>query len=123
MKHQVGKAPEGVSRAGGLPAEVSTWTPGDVPPPTGVVPIGAPSAERVALARLPGVEAPTAMLSDLVDELFLELRARAAREIGWDALARLENAVVGINAPMPPGFWAWAMICKASVVLPDDSGP
>jgi len=44
------------------------------------------------------------MLSDLVDELFLELRARAAREIGWDALARLENAVVGINAPMPPGF-------------------
>jgi TolB protein len=28
----------------------------------------------------------------------------AAPRIGWDALGRLENAFVGINAPMPPGF-------------------
>ena len=24
---------------------------------------------------------------------------------------------------MPPAFWAWAMTCRASVVLPLDSGP
>ena len=89
---------------GGLPADLSGWPPGDVPPHPGVVPISSTTGERVALARLAGVDAPSPMLSDLIDETFLELQARSAREIGWDVLARLENAVVGINAPMPPGF-------------------
>ena len=28
-----------------------------------------------------------------------------------------------MNAAMPPAFWASAMTCRASVVLPLDSGP
>ena len=28
-----------------------------------------------------------------------------------------------MNAAMPPAFWAWATTCRASVVLPLDSGP
>ena len=28
-----------------------------------------------------------------------------------------------MKAAMPPAFWAWAMTCRASVVLPLDSGP
>ncbi|CAB4697239.1 unannotated protein [freshwater metagenome] len=28
-----------------------------------------------------------------------------------------------INAAMPPSFWAFAIACNATVVLPDDSGP
>ena len=27
------------------------------------------------------------------------------------------------NAAMPPAFWAFAITCKANVVLPEDSGP
>ena len=28
-----------------------------------------------------------------------------------------------INAASPPNFWAYAIMCNVSVVLPDDSGP
>jgi TolB protein len=85
----------------GSPPEGADWLPADLLPEA---PTAASSLGRVALARVPGVEAPTAMLSELVDEAFLALRQRAAQEIGWDILGTLEYAFVGINAPLPPGF-------------------
>jgi TolB protein len=87
--------------APGAPPEGAAWLPAGSSPvdPTAVSPVG-----RVALSRIPGVEAPAAMLSDLVDEAFLGLRQRAAEDIGWDVLGTLEYAFVGINAPLPPGF-------------------
>jgi len=87
--------------AAGSPAQGLTWLPANV---SLAAPAGAEPGARVALARLPGVNAPTGMLSDLVDEAFLDLRQRAAQDIGWDILGTLENAFVGINAPLPPGF-------------------
>jgi TolB protein len=39
-----------------------------------------------------------------VDEAFVALRRRAAREVGWDFLSSLEHAFVGINDPLPPGY-------------------
>lgn len=90
--------------SGALPGEATAWMPVDGDPGQGLAsPISLQSG-RVSLARLPGIEAPTPMLSDLVDESFLELRRRALAEIGWDILGRLENAFVGINAPLPPGY-------------------
>jgi len=43
-------------------------------------------------------------LSDAADEAFAALRARVAREAGWDFLSQLQNAFVGINDPLPPGY-------------------
>ncbi len=87
--------------APGSPPQGAAWLPANSSP-IGVT--AASAAGRVALARIPGVEAPTGMLSDLVDEAFLALRERAALDVGWDILGTLEYAFVGINAPLPPGF-------------------
>jgi len=87
--------------APGSPPQGAAWLPANSSP-MGVT--AASAAGRVALARIPGVEAPTGMLSDLVDEAFLALRERAALDVGWDILGTLEYAFVGINAPLPPGF-------------------
>lgn len=89
--------------AGTLPAEVAAWAP-TAPPPDGAVAVSSDEPGRVALVRLEGVEAPSPTLSDRVDGAFDDLRRRSADEAGWDLLARLENAFVGINAPMPPGY-------------------
>jgi TolB protein len=88
--------------SGGVPQEVAAWTPQTAPPASEVVPIV--SSERVPLVRMNGVDAPTAMLSERVESAFADLRARAREEAGWDVLASLDNAFVGINAPMPPGY-------------------
>lgn len=85
----------------GTPPEGAAWLP---PTSSAVAATTADPAARVALARLGGVNAPSAMLSELVDEAFVGLRARAARDIGWDILGTLEYAFVGVNAPLPPGF-------------------
>ena len=65
-----------------------------------------PRAEgsRVALVPLEGVSPPGVSLSDAADEAFAALRARVAREAGWDFLSQLQNAFVGINDPLPPGY-------------------
>jgi TolB protein len=88
-----------------------TWSPGGPPDGAAWLPAQAPEAPptevqegRVSLAPLPGVEAPTPMLSERVVAAFVALRERAARDIGWDVLGTLEYAFVGINAPLPPGF-------------------
>ena len=59
---------------------------------------------RTGLRRIPDIAPPNDQLSDQVDEAFIALRRRAAREVGWDFLASLEHAFVGIHDPLPPGF-------------------
>jgi TolB protein len=59
---------------------------------------------RMALVALPGVSAPIPKLSDAVDEAFMALREAMVRKVGWDFLANLDYAFVGINDPLPPGY-------------------
>jgi TolB protein len=61
-------------------------------------------AGRLSLIPLKNVSAPRPVLSDAVDEAFDALRDRVSEEVGWDFLANLDNAFVGINDAMPPGF-------------------
>lgn len=93
---------EGVLPVASLPTVEEMWLASDL-----FVPYVQPSADtsgRLSLIELPGVTAPHAKLSDEVDEAFLALRARVISEAGWDFLANLENAFVGINDPLAPGF-------------------
>jgi TolB protein len=60
--------------------------------------------EHMDVVKLQGVAAPLPYLSDAVDEAFQALRERAAQLLGWDFLATLEHAFVGLNDAMPPGF-------------------
>jgi TolB protein len=64
----------------------------------------ASSSGRYQLVDLPDIEAPHPLLSDQVDEVFNALRSQASKQIGWDLLASLENAFVGLNDPLPPGY-------------------
>jgi len=59
---------------------------------------------RWSLVDLKDVQAPYPQLHDLVDEAFDALRERVQREVGWDALASLENAFVPITSDLDPGF-------------------
>jgi TolB protein len=65
-----------------------------------------PPAEggRFSLIKLPGISAPRPFLSDLVNEPFNGLRERVISDIGWDFLANLDFAFVGLNDPLPPGY-------------------
>jgi len=79
------------------------WYPGDnllhsifeTPPAEG---------SRYSLIKLPDVSAPRPALSDHVNEAFNALRERIIEEVGWDFLANLDYAFMGINDPLPPGF-------------------
>jgi TolB protein len=64
----------------------------------------ATAGERLTLVDLQGVSAPRASLIQGVSESFAALRLRVATESGWDFLGDLENAFVGVNDPLPPGF-------------------
>ena len=59
---------------------------------------------RLALIHLPDVAAPNPQLSPLVVDAFNGLRAQAGEAVGWDVLGGLQNAFVGLNDPLPPGF-------------------
>ena len=59
---------------------------------------------RLALVDLQGVSAPRPSLVAGVAEAFADLRVRVATDAGWDFLGTLENAFVGVNDPLPPGF-------------------
>jgi TolB protein len=71
-------------------------------------PIGDPVSEgadgRWSLVNLEGVQAPYPQLHDLTNEAFDALRQRVQLEVGWDALASLENAFVPITTSLDPGF-------------------
>lgn len=62
------------------------------------------SLQRIGLSPLPDVIAPTAALSDAVDEAFNALRQRTIKELGWDFLSNLDYAFTGLNDPLPPGL-------------------
>lgn len=91
-----GLAEEAIANARGLPTARPLYMPSQATPSSG--------PGRVAVVRLADVEAPNPSLSDAVDEAFDALRSRAADELGWDFLASLEHAFVGLNDPLPPGF-------------------
>lgn len=59
---------------------------------------------RWSLVNLEGVQAPFPQMHDLADEAFDALRERVQQEVGWDALASLENAFVPITTVLDPGF-------------------
>lgn len=59
---------------------------------------------RWSLVNLEGVQAPYPQLHDLADEAFNALRERVTQQVGWDALASLENAFVPITSRLDPGF-------------------
>jgi TolB protein len=60
--------------------------------------------DRWSLIELQGVQAPYPQMHDLADEAFDALRGRVQQEVGWDALASLENAFVPITTVLDPGF-------------------
>lgn len=94
-----------------LTGRVSSLAWADIEPPGGLpsdtVPgetrTSAPSG-RLALVDLEGVSAPRAALVEGVAAAFSDLRLRIAGDAGWDFLGTLENAFVGVNDPLPPGF-------------------
>ena len=59
---------------------------------------------RLGLVPLTRVNPGELKLSDAADEAFDALRERALTETGWDFLANLQQAFVGINDPLPPGY-------------------
>ncbi|HXF85017.1 MAG TPA: hypothetical protein VNK49_06460 [Anaerolineales bacterium] len=67
-------------------------------------PINEGPTDRWDLVNLADVQAPYPQLHDLADEAFHALRMRLREEIGWDALASLENAFVPLTSPLDPGF-------------------
>jgi TolB protein len=67
-------------------------------------PVSEGSSGRWSLISLEGVQAPYPQMHDLADEAFDALRERVQQEVGWDALASLENAFVPITTVLDPGF-------------------
>jgi TolB protein len=67
-------------------------------------PVSEGSSGRWSLVNLEGVQAPYPQLHDLANEAFDALRQRVQLEVGWDALASLENAFVPITTSLDPGF-------------------
>ncbi|MBN2117461.1 MAG: PD40 domain-containing protein [Anaerolineales bacterium] len=61
-------------------------------------------SNRWSLVDLEGVQAPHPQMHDLADEAFAALRERVQNEVGWDALAGLENAFVPLTTSLDPGF-------------------
>ena len=67
-------------------------------------PLGEGVTGRWSLVNIENVQAPYPQLHDLADEAFNALRTRVLEEVGWDALASLENAFVPITSSLDPGF-------------------
>ncbi|HET9906384.1 MAG TPA: hypothetical protein VFQ23_07075, partial [Anaerolineales bacterium] len=67
-------------------------------------PVSEGASGRWSLVNLQGVQAPYPQMHDLADEAFDALRQRVQQEVGWDALASLENAFVPITTVLDPGF-------------------
>ncbi len=110
-----------MTQAEGLPAGLALsgnvssldWAPaGGVSLPVGATEVPAsedavtalPQGSRLNLVDLQGVSAPRATLVEGVALDFADLRLQVAAETGWDFLGTLDNAFVGMNDPLPPGF-------------------
>jgi len=61
-------------------------------------------SNRWSLVDLEDVQAPYPQIHDLANEAFDALRVRVQQEVGWDALASLENAFVPLTSSLDPGF-------------------
>lgn len=61
-------------------------------------------SDSSTLVNLSGVQAPSPMLIEPAAQAFVELRQAALERAGWDVVGELENAFVGVNDPLPPGF-------------------
>jgi TolB protein len=72
-------------------------------PPSEAMPT-LPPGSRLTLVDLEGVRAPRPSLVEGVANDFADLRVRVAAASGWDFLGTLDNAFVGMNDPLPPGF-------------------
>jgi len=59
---------------------------------------------RFSLIQLPGISVSRPVLSDKANEAFVKLREKASLEVGWDFLANLDYAFVGLNDALPPGY-------------------
>jgi TolB protein len=89
----------------GLPGEVYARDSNSAPStPLYIINATPEDSGRLSLVELSDIVAPIPALSDAVDEAFNALRIRAVAELGWDFLGTLENAFVGINDPLPPGY-------------------
>jgi len=58
--------------------------------------------QRWQIVPIQDVQAPYPQLHDLVDESFNALRTRVIADVGWDALASLENAFVPLTTALEP---------------------
>jgi TolB protein len=67
-------------------------------------PVAEGTSSRWSLVNLDGVQAPYPQLHDRADEAFTALRQRVQEQVGWDALASLENAFVPITSLLDPGY-------------------
>lgn len=88
--------PDSLKQAAGQQT-ASLWLPALTP--GGDIPGG-----RRAIVEVPDIEAPYALMQDMVDEAFPALRKRVAQAAGWDFLSNLENAFVPLTDPLPPGM-------------------
>ncbi|HWQ83655.1 MAG TPA: hypothetical protein VN363_03760, partial [Anaerolineales bacterium] len=82
-------------------------------------------AGRQRLVEVHDIQAPNAVLQDLVDESFIGLRERVAQAAGWDLLANLENAYVPLTIPLGPGLeddWLYTGRAFAFNPLPANAG-
>jgi len=67
-------------------------------------PVSEGVSNRWSLVDLEDVQAPYPQIHDLANEAFDALRERVQQEVGWDALASLENAFVPLTSALDPGF-------------------
>jgi TolB protein len=67
-------------------------------------PVSEGVSNRWSLVDLEDVQAPYPQIHDLANEAFDALRERVQQEVGWDALASLENAFVPLTSSLDPGF-------------------
>lgn len=103
--------PDSFTQANGQ-APTALWSP--IVTPGAEVP-----GQRWYVVPIADVQAPFPQLHDLVDESFIALRQRVSNEVGWDALASLENAFVPLTTNLEPGFEDdWLYTGRAFAVNP-----
>jgi TolB protein len=69
-----------------------------------ITPLPSGPGNRLTLVDLTDVQAPYPRILGILGGSFTALRQRVALEVGWDALASLENAFVPISVPLNPGL-------------------
>ena len=104
--------------ANNLPASLAQLSQvGDAQPWSEVItdPQPAGSDPPYSLVTIPNLTAADPRLSDRVDEAYAGLRQTTAHAVGWDFLNTLDNAVIDINAPLPPSldFNSWLKTGRA----------